>query len=76
MRVFFVILVCKLLQFIGKLIGKGGSLPGKYALKLDRNILKTIKMPEYIIAVTGSNGKNSTVEQIAQILHEGGNTVD
>ena len=35
MRVFFVILVCKLLHFIGKLIGKGSSLPGKYALKLD-----------------------------------------
>ena len=75
MRVFFVILVCKLLHFIGKLIGKGSSLPGKYALKLDRNILKKIKMPEYIIAVTGSNGKTSTVEMIAHILQEGGKTV-
>ncbi|MDD6488870.1 MAG: MurT ligase domain-containing protein [Clostridia bacterium] len=75
MRVFFVILVCKLLHFIGKLIGKGSSLPGKYALKLDRNILKKIKMPEYIIAVTGSNGKTSTVEMIAHILQSGGKTV-
>lgn len=75
MRAFFVILVCKLLRFIGKLIGKGSSLPGKIALKLDRNILKRIKMPEYIIAVTGSNGKTSTVEMIAHIFREGGKTV-
>ena len=75
MRVFFVILVCKLLHFIGKLVGKGSSLPGKYALKLDKNILKKIKMPKYIIAVTGSNGKTSTVEMIAHILQAGGKTV-
>ncbi len=75
MRVFFVILICKLLHFIGKLIGKGSSLPGKIALRLDKNILKRIKLPEYIIAVTGSNGKTSTVEMIAHILREGGKTV-
>lgn len=75
MRTSFVILVCKLLNFIGRLIGKGSSLPGKIALKLDRNILKKIKMPEYIIAVTGSNGKTSTVEMIAHILREGGKTI-
>lgn len=32
-------------------------------------------MPEYIIAVTGSNGKTSTVEMIAHILTENGKTV-
>lgn len=75
MKKFFVILVCKLLHFIGKIIGKGSSLPGKVALKLDRNILKKIKMPQYIIAVTGSNGKTSTVEMIAHILRSSGKTV-
>ena len=32
MRLFFAIIVCKLLRFIGKLAGKGSSLPGQYAL--------------------------------------------
>ena len=39
MRVFFAILVCKLLRFIGKLVGKGSSLPGKYALKVCPDVL-------------------------------------
>ena len=34
MRMFLAILVCKVLRFVGKLVGKGSSLPGKYALKL------------------------------------------
>ena len=34
MRMFLAILVCKLLRFIGKLVGKGSSLPGEYALKI------------------------------------------
>lgn len=75
MYMFFVILVCKLLSFVGKLVGKGSSLPGKIALKLDRNILNKIKLPEYIIAVTGSNGKTSTVEMIAHILTDAGKSV-
>ncbi len=72
MRVFFVILVCKILSFLGRLVGKGSSLPGKIALKMDKNILRKIKLPEYIIAVTGSNGKTSTVEMIAHILSDAG----
>ena len=62
MRVFLAIIVCKLLRFIGKLVGKGSSLPGKYALKLCPDVLGRVKLPPYVIAVTGSNGKTSTVE--------------
>ena len=75
MRLFFAIIVCKLLRLIGKLVGKGSSLPGKYALKLCPDALGRVKLPEYIIAVTGSNGKTSTVEMIAAILRAGGKTV-
>ena len=57
MKLFFVILICKLLKFIGGIIGRGSSLPGQIALKLYPNILSKIKLPKYIIAVTGSNGK-------------------
>ena len=69
------IVLCKLLSFVGRLIGKGTSLPGKVALKLCPNILSRLCLPEHIIAVTGSNGKTSTVEMIARVLTEGGKKV-
>ena len=75
MRMTIAILVCKLLRFVGKLVGKGSSLPGKFALKICPDILRRIKLPPYIIAVTGSNGKTSTVEMIAAILQQSGKRV-
>ena len=75
MRVFFTILACKILHFIGHLIGRGSSIPGEIALKLCPNILGRVKLPEMIIAVTGSNGKTSTVEMIAHILQKEGKSV-
>ena len=75
MRMFLAIVVCKLLRFVGKLVGKGSSLPGKYALKICPDILKRVELPPHIIAVTGSNGKTSTVEMIAAILRAAGKTV-
>jgi len=75
MRKFLAILACKLLRFAGKLVGKGSSLPGKYALKICPDILRQVQLPQHIIAVTGSNGKTSTVEMIAAILRAGGKSV-
>ena len=75
MRVLLAIIVCKLLRFVGKLVGKGSSLPGKYALKICPDILRRVELPRHIIAVTGSNGKTSTVEMIAAILRKSGKTV-
>ena len=45
MRVFLAIVVCKLLRFIGKLVGKGSSLPGQYALKICPDVLGRVKLP-------------------------------
>ena len=75
MKVFITILICKLLRFVGRLIGKGSSFPGQVALKLCPDILSRVQLPEYIIAVTGSNGKTSTVEMIAHILQKNGKRV-
>lgn len=69
------ILICKILVVAGKLLGKGSSLPGAIALKLCPNILSRLTLPERIIAVTGSNGKTSTVEMLAKVLQEGGKKV-
>ena len=68
MRKFLAILVCKLGRAVGKLVGKGSSMPGKFALKICPDILARVQLPSHIIAVTGSNGKTSTVEMIAAIL--------
>ena len=75
MKVLVTIMVCKVLRIIGKIVGKGSSLPGKIALKICPDILERISLPKYIIAVTGSNGKTSTVEMIAHILMENGKKV-
>ena len=75
MKMFLAILVCKLGRFVGRLIGKGSSMPGKFALKICPDILRRVQMPDHIIAVTGSNGKTSTVEMIAAILRSDGRKV-
>lgn len=75
MRKFLAILVCRLIKVIGGFVGKGTSLPGKYALKICPDILARIQKPKMIVAVTGSNGKTSTVEMIASVLKASGKTV-
>lgn len=75
MKKILTILICKLLRAAGRLIGKGSSKPGQVALKLCPDILSRVQLPKYIIAVTGSNGKTSTVEMIAHILTKNGKTV-
>jgi len=74
-RTFLAIVLCKLGRFAGKLVGKGSSLPGKLALKVCPDILSRVRLPAHIIAVTGSNGKTSTVEMIAAILRADGKNV-
>lgn len=71
-KVFLAVLFCKTVRFAAKLMGRGSSLPGALTLKIFPNILKDITPPEKIIAVTGSNGKTSTVELIAHVLKESG----
>ena len=70
-----IIILSKLGYIFGKMFGKGSSLPGKIAMKLDKNILSKLKLPENIIVVTGSNGKTSTTEMICNVLRKNGYTV-
>lgn len=50
-----IILINKLIYMIGKMIGRGSTLPGQVALKLDKNILKKVTLPDDVIVVTGSS---------------------
>ena len=75
MKCFLAVIIGKLLYRIGKLFGRGSSLPGKVVLKLFPDILNRLTFPDTVIAVSGSNGKTSTVEMIAHILEAHGKTV-
>ena len=50
-----IILINKLIYMIGKMLGRGSTLPGQIALKLDKNILKKVALPDDVIVVTGSS---------------------
>lgn len=69
------ILLCRLLCFLGGLVGRGSSLPGAILLKLDRHILDRIQLPPVVIAVTGTNGKTSTTELIRTAAEAAGKRV-
>lgn len=69
---FFAILLGKIVVFLGKILGKGSSLPGEIALKIDKKLLKKFKLPKTIIAVTGSSGKGSTSSIIAYVYKKMG----
>ena len=56
-------------------MGRGSSLPGQIALKIYPGVLGRLKLPDTIIAVTGSNGKTSTAEFITRALEANGKSV-
>lgn len=65
----------KLIIALGKLLNRGSSLPGSIALKIDKNLLKKFKLPNTVIAVTGSSGKGSTSSIIAHVYRQMGYSV-
>lgn len=71
----FIILLAKIMGFLGGLIGRGSSLPGAVALKLCPGILGKLKISACVIAVTGSNGKTSTTEMIRKVAESDGRRV-
>lgn len=52
--------------------GRGGSLPGVLALKMDPSFLSRFHMPKIVVIVTGTNGKTTTQNLIAESLREAG----
>ena len=69
------ILTTKLLAKGLKMIGRGGSLPGQIGLKLDANILNTLKFKGPVVLVTGTNGKTSTANMISDLFEKAGKKV-
>ena len=53
-------------------VGRGGSLPGRLALKMDSRFIEKFHMPKHVILVTGTNGKTTTSNLIAKSLMQAG----
>lgn len=72
---FLSILTTKSSASILQIFGRGGSLPGQIGLKLDPNILKKLKFKGPVILVTGTNGKTSTANMVAELFEKAGKKV-
>lgn len=72
MKAFIILIIAKLALFFGNLIGRGSSFPGKFAQRMDEDILSRFTFPEKMIVITGTNGKTTTANYVAKILRESG----
>ena len=75
MKLKICIFINKLCTKILKLCKRNGSVyPGFiiYDVLKQKKILEHVKYPKYIIAVTGSSGKGSTVDLIHKVLTDNG----
>ena len=55
--------------------GRGGSLPGVLALKMDPKFIEKMILPDKVILVSGTNGKTTTSNLIAEALRANGLSV-
>jgi len=58
-----------------KLKGGGTSFPGKVALRLKPDILGEFEIPERRVFISGTNGKTSTANDLANVFRRAGNSV-
>jgi len=73
MKTTILIIYNRLITLICKIFRREGSVfPGSLVRKHDKNILKKIKYPKYVIGITGSSGKGSTTSLVAHILENSG----
>lgn len=76
MKTTFSIVLCKFITAICRLFRKNGTVyPGNWVLKFDKHPLDDIIYPKYVVVVTGSSGKGSTVSMLAHILEGNGKKV-
>ena len=73
LRTRLAVLVCKASGAVLRRLGRGGTnLPGKLALKIDRNILGELARGVKVTVVTGTNGKTTTSRMIEQAFSDAG----
>lgn len=72
MRLVLAIIITQIVRFITNIFNKDSSAAGKAALAIYPDILSDIEMPNYVIGITGSNGKSSTAEMVCKVLTTAG----
>ena len=73
LRTRLAVLVCKASGAVLRKLGRGGTnLPGKLALKIDKNILGELSRGVKVTVVTGTNGKTTTSRMIEQAFADAG----
>lgn len=70
-----IIVLCFILYKVLSVFHMGSSLPGKIAVKLDKNILRTLSKKYKVILITGTNGKTTTTSIIYNIIKNSGRHV-
>ena len=72
-RFYIAMLAAKASMALLKLLGRNASfLPGKIALKIDKNFIGGLTPPKTVIAVTGTNGKTTVSNLLNTIFTENG----
>ena len=73
LRAILAILLCKLLRIAARLFRRGGTaMPGYWALKVCPELLAVLSRDVKSVAVTGTNGKSTTVRMVEQALEDAG----
>ena len=72
-RTICAVAACRITRRILRLAGRGGTaLPGKAAMKFDRNILGVTSRGMDVIVVTGTNGKTTTCRMLEHAMTTAG----
>ncbi len=66
------LLIVKPIQSLLKMMGRGTSIPGSIAFKLNKNIFKYFKLPKITICVTGTTGKTSIAGSLTHMYKQAG----
>ena len=73
MRIFFAILVCKLLRWFSRVVHRGGTaMPGRIACKICPDLLSVLAKDVRTVAVTGTNGKTTCSRMIEEAFSGAG----
>ena len=76
LRFFIALWTAKLARLLLKILGRNATyLPGEIALKISKDFLGHLGMPETVICVTGTNGKTTVSNLLNSILEKNGYNV-
>lgn len=66
------IIAGKTATVVGGMLGRGSSLPGMIARKIDSELFHKIQLPKQTIVVTGTNGKTTTANMLRHVFETAG----